>query len=103
MNYKRYPIGRKYSYNTQKNIQFDSDLPNTSQIVEKDIPLPNAIEDEIYRSDVVRKPSLPPFFGAIRERIGPEELLIVGLILLLIMDGIQDEFLILILLFILFT
>lgn len=103
MNYKRDPMGRKYSYNIQKNTQLDSDLPNTSQIVEKDIPLPNEIEDEVYKSNTIRRPPAPPFFNVIKERIGPEELLIIGLILLLIVDGIQDEFLILILLFILFT
>lgn len=102
MVYKRYPLGRKYTYNVNPPT-VNNELNNAEIIVEKRIPLPNEREEP---APVVRdRPceARPSFISKILSRIGPEELILIGILILLLIEEINDDFLILILLYILFT
>jgi hypothetical protein len=120
MLYSRHPyINKRYSYldgrekagrkeiettKSHEKVEENIDALNSKSGV--DIPLPNQVEDKkiASRKLVLRKPGLPQkpsFFDAIRERIHIEELILIGLIILFLKDGIEDELITILLIYIL--
>ncbi len=107
MLYRRYPyINRQYVHN--KTMVPTTDIFNSDPMVEPqktidDIPLPNEEPLETPGRRDVRRVHPVPFLSFFKKRIGIEEILLIGLLFLLIQEGINDEFLIIILLYLLFT
>ena len=75
---------------------------NTESIkVTDEIPLPNNVEIEsgpVNRKQTKHSPSIIDFF---KDKISLEEIILIGIIIVLIIEGVEDEFLLLMLLYIL--
>ncbi len=93
--YRRYPyVPRRRS---------ETVLVKTPEVVAK-FPLPNEKDtDATDRSFAVTAPGKTSFLETIFKRIGMEEIILIGLIFLLIEEGIQDELLLIILFYILIS
>ena len=106
MSYRRYPqFNRRYYHQNEKektesandffspaNIEVSGTIDN--------IPLPTDMEESEFD---LRNSSKPSFLDFIRQKIHIEEIILLMLIFLLIGEGIGDEILIILLLYILIT
>ena len=109
MVYRRRPPFMRYYHNA--NVAGIEKTPalNSKEVVEDIIPMPNEAENTEYPNDVSRsipskhQPSIISSFRNFLKNIGTEEIMIIALIILLLNEGLRDEFLILILIYILIT
>ena len=69
----------------------------------RDIPLPTEVEEPDTQSRMVPKSRIAYFLDTLRKRIGIEEIIIIGLIFLLIQEHIEDELLLIILVYLLLS
>jgi hypothetical protein len=105
MPYRNSPFRHKrytYSNNTLlPNESFSKDMSAESIQVNADIPLPNNrenISESQHRKKTFNPLSIINFF---KERITLEEIILIGVIFVLLEEGIEDEFLLLMLVYIL--
>jgi hypothetical protein len=66
-----------------------------------DIPLPNNIENPPDSLKLRQSKPSSPFLSFLKNRITIEEIILIGVIFILIQEGVEDEFLLLMLLYIL--
>jgi len=66
-----------------------------------DIPLPTEIEDATDITRDSRRPKKPSLLDTLKSKIKLEEIILLGLIFLLFEEGIDDEFLLILLIYIL--
>lgn len=94
MHEKRIPDGNTSSGNDSFNTGSLKDMER--------IPLPNeeAILEHPANSRYISRPG---FLNSLLSRIGLEEIIIIGLIFILLQEGIEDDLLLIVLLFILLT
>ena len=94
-----------------KRTHFDSGIEGKSpdefssrnpQVEAEKIPLPNEEEDAVEKQSTrhTQKPSIISFF---KERIHIEEIILLGLIFVLLDEGIDDDLLLIVLVYILLT
>ncbi len=69
----------------------------------KDIPLPTEVEEPAPHRRMVPRSGIGRFLDELRKRIGIEEIILIGLIILLIQERIEDELLLIILLYLLLS
>jgi hypothetical protein len=107
MLYRRHPyINRQYMHNNvnvHAGDMLNPDVVGEPQRTVDDIPLPNEEPLESPRRQSTRKNQPFSFLNFFMERIGIEEILLLGLLFILLQEGIDDEFLIIILLYVLIT
>lgn len=93
-------VYRRYPYVPRNNNTASAKAP---EVVSR-FPLPNEKDFETMdRKAGVSVPGKTSFLESIFNRIGMEEIILIGLILLLLEEGIQDELLLIILFYILIT
>lgn len=111
MLYKRNPQRqRRYGY---QNPAANQSAYTTTQKAEveaiktiEDIPLPNELESPSDFSPEYRSPGIPSIINFFKERIHLEEIILIGVIFLLLdegINGLEDEFLLIMLVFVLIT
>lgn len=106
MPYRRYPqTNRRYPYQKEDEAKESPNALFSAQDVDisgaiNDIPLPTDIEVPFPAS---RKNERPSFLDFIRDKIHIEEIILLGLILLLLVEGIGDDILIILLVYLLIT
>jgi len=97
-NYRRYP------HSNMDNADEKATKTNLQEIIKRieDIPLPNLRENtsEPYER-LARHFKIP--FKKFFSRIGFEEILLIGLIFLFLNEGIEDDFILIILIYVLIT
>lgn len=104
MPYRRYPqSNRRYTYGNEEEKKETPDALFTAANSDisatiDDIPLPTDIEEP---ETITRKFDKPSLFDFIRDKIHIEEIILIGLILLLISEGIGDDVLIILLVYLL--
>ena len=119
MQYKKYPqFSRRYLYGPGWGPMAAADRPHDEKQDKgdeenrietnktEDIPLPNETEAALDQKDSfhgIRKAQRTSILDFFRQRIHIEEIILLGLIFLLLDEGIEDEFLLLLLLYILLT
>lgn len=102
MLYGRHPyINRRYSHPNTKG-KYENERPSEEK-QKVEIPLPNQSEVESSKvskegKEIARKSS---FLDIIKNRIHLEEIILIGLILLFLKEGIEDELLIILLIYVL--
>lgn len=101
--YRRFAYqGIDYNPKTKEDNSFEPAGIETLKEV-RDIPLPTEVEEPAVQSRTVPRSRIGHFLDTIRKRIGIEEIIIIGLIFLLIEERIEDELLLIILLYLLLT
>ncbi|HHW49010.1 MAG TPA: hypothetical protein GXX14_10405 [Clostridiaceae bacterium] len=106
MSYRRYPqLNRRYYHQNEREKREPSNEFFTPANIDisgtiDDIPLPTDMEETEFD---LKNASRPSFLDFIKRRIHIEELILLGLIFLLLGEGIGDEILIILLLYILIT
>lgn len=110
MAYRRPPqLYRRLSYQGMDyNSKGNADNPFVSAGTEvvrevKDIPLPTEAEEATSQERQTPQSRLGQIVDIVRKRIGLEEIIILGLIFLLIQERIDDELLLIILVYILLS
>lgn len=112
MPYKRdQQMFRRYPYFNAMPRPFEPVLDDTSDSLgdfreameeASSIPLPNEVELPTERpTDERRSLRIPDIFDFLRKHIQLEDIIIIGLILILIAEGVEDELLLLILVYLL--
>lgn len=96
--YRRYPASDSAA--NQKAVPTDKNLESLEAV---SIPLPNVTEDATASHKVPAQSRNNPFLNFIRERIELEDIILIALVILLINEGIEDEMLILLLIYIFLT
>ena len=96
---------RRYSFANKFSTSNEPSDPSTTYVdllkSDEQIPLPNKIEDIPVPTTEKRSSHWPSFLNFFSNGIGMEELLLIGLLFLILDEGIADDFFILILLYIL--
>ena len=103
MAYRNNPFRQgNYTYSNINNPVLN-DLSAGSIKITDEIPLPNNVESTQENENLERKHSKhsPSIIEFIKERIAIEELILIGVIIVLLIERIEDEFLILMLAYIL--
>lgn len=107
MLYRRYPYVNRQYMHSKSNVPagniLNAELVGEPQRTIEDIPLPNEEPLETPNRHDIRRSHPFPFLSFFKKRIGIEEILLIGLLFILLQEGIDDEFLIIILLYLLFT
>ncbi|AUS97785.1 hypothetical protein CDQ84_13630 [Clostridium thermosuccinogenes] len=97
---------------SEKDIMNDEEKINDGDAFQKDfrIPMPNEIDAEVSAEADANVPSEAPssrkypkkqsFFDVLKGRIHPDDIILIVLIFLLIDNGLKDEFLLILLLYI---
>lgn len=108
MPYRRFPaVYRRYGHWLPDLPDDNNPEPGGSIEVEKvnkaeEFPLPNMTES-LPVDDKSRKGSLPGLLNSVLSRITIEELVLLGVIIILFDGGVQDEILLIMLIYILLT
>ncbi|HHV99292.1 MAG TPA: hypothetical protein GXX36_06935 [Clostridiaceae bacterium] len=101
--YRRFAYqGIDYSPKIKEDNSFEPAGIETLKEV-RDIPLPTEVEEPVTQSRMVPRFRIGYFLDNLRKRIGIEEIILIGLILLLIEERIEDELLLIIFLYLLLT
>ncbi len=105
MAYKGIPLGRKRRYlHSGTYASNEVENPGNSGLVIpktiERIPLPNEIEAFPENSNEQRSSGLLSIFNTLKKRIGIEEIILLGLIFILLEEGIDDEFLLILLVYV---
>lgn len=107
MLYKKYPYERKKYPNkaaaqrtSTSNVSGSSISINTP-IETVEIPSPNKLESSSDSERFKHSPRLPSIIDFFKDRIKVDELILLGLIVLFLQENIQDDFLMIILIYIL--
>lgn len=110
MVYRRPPQPyRRFSYQgMDNNSKGNTDNTFISENIEslkevKNIPLPTEVEEPPSQDRKIQQSRLSMFLDSIRKRIGLEEIILLGLIFLLIQEHIDDELLLIVLVYILLS
>ncbi|NLD49664.1 MAG: hypothetical protein GX660_21155 [Clostridiaceae bacterium] len=108
MSYRRIPrIRRYYTSSSENNKQYPGGNKGLEQEKEiKDvlsIPLPNEKEKQEARDKTQSKVQRPFFLSSIIQNIGADEIIILALLFLLLEEKIEDEFLLIVLIYLLFA
>jgi|LSQX01.1.fsa_nt_gb hypothetical protein len=80
-----------------------ADIPENKKEEATSIPLPNETDKEPAESKESHRPLGPPFLNFFKKRFGTDEIIILGLILLLFEEKIEDEFLLIVLVYLLLS
>lgn len=101
MVYKRIPQNhRKYPHSSTN--QTSSTTADSDTIKGMDqIPLPNEVEEAPHMFSKTRYGHKPSFLDSVTKHIQVDEILIIGLIFLLFTEGLEDDILIILLIYIL--
>lgn len=98
--FRRYPY---FSAMPRPARPANDNIPDTISEIAS-IPLPNEVELPSGRPAYEKRDfRMPDIFGYLKKRIKLEDIILIGLIFLLIEEGIEDELLLLILVFLLLT
>jgi hypothetical protein len=97
-------VYRRRSYPARKSIQKSGEIIETIKHND-DIPLPNKREDnnEVQNAGEAAQRQKTSIFAFLRKNIHFEEIILIALIFILLDEGIDDEFLLIILIYILIT
>jgi hypothetical protein len=99
MLYRRHPyINRKYVYYNNKNKPGSKEQETQGNM---QIPLPNQVEETKEPNQKGKLAQRSSFLDIIRERIHIEEIILFGLIILFLKEGIEDELITILLIYIL--
>lgn len=108
MPYMRRPyIKRKYMYQEPPlPVHMEDEYPTAGKAAmakEKlaDIPLPNEKEDMSPETSRLTTQQKPFFLSFLKNRLRIEDIILLGLILLLLQEGVEDELLLILLIYIL--
>jgi hypothetical protein len=106
MPYRNNPfMPRKYTYTNNSllhNESFNNPNINTESIkITDDIPLPNNIENSPGSLNRKQTNPVSSILSIFKDKITLEEIILIGVIIILLLEGIEDEFLLLMLAYIL--
>lgn len=99
MPYRRWPAaGRRYDRSENRSASMALPAGDMKEVT--DIPLPN-IADEAHADRNSERVHNPSFLSLLKNRITLEEIILLGLIILILDEGVEDEFILIMLIYVL--